>query len=131
MEDDDPAEFWRAWLMKKQDARDIGYRVSQRLRQLIAEQIDTVQCENRRLVTENQQLQKAKGILGQLGVHPGSWRLEDEIQYKLQKARDVVSPEVIQLLKHAAQSIQDAVQQLDQEAEQARKGKEVGLMEHR
>lgn len=84
-DEEDPAEFWREWLTKKQDMRDIGYQVSKRLAKLIAEQIDAVHCENVKLKAENENYSEIREMLKELGLTPGWWHTKDSLVYETRR----------------------------------------------
>lgn len=84
IDDEDPAEFWRQWLERKENLMDVGYRVSKRLQKIIAEQIRKVKCENDRLQAENKSYAEIAALLKELNLEPGGW-------YTLDRLRDMAA----------------------------------------
>lgn len=80
LDDEDNARFWRKWLEQKQDLQDIGYRVSRRLRQVIAEQIDAVEIENRKLKSQNDGYAEIAALLKDLNLSPSWYHTSDRLR---------------------------------------------------
>lgn len=104
-DEEDPAEFWREWLTKKQDMRDIGYQVSKRLAKLIAEQIDAVHCENVKLKAENENYSEIREMLKELGLTPGWWHTKDSLRDKAAEFKAGVPRDVREAILRAKVAI--------------------------
>lgn len=105
VDSENAAQFWARWLREKRDLRDVGHKVSRRLASLIAEKIDTVECENKRLTSENRNLARAREILKKLGVYPGHWDMEESIKKRVEELHAAIPPEVRSNLRIAWDSI--------------------------
>jgi len=111
------ADFWRRWLADKNATLDLGHAVSRRLADMMSKRICDVEQENKRLTTENRDLQFAAQVLKDLGIYPGHWHIEDEIKTQLDRVRALVPPEIVNSLRTAEESIGRLVKQLTQESE--------------
>ncbi len=83
-ENRDQIEFWRNWLEKKGKYKDVGYRVSSRLRELFRQKVDLVQSENEKLRRSIDNLQEIKTFcdtnrISYDGLGSRRWELEKMI----------------------------------------------------
>ena len=112
MDDEDPAEFWRQWLDRKEDLRDVGHRVSARLRKVIAEQIHDVKCENARLQAENKSYAEIAELLKELNLTPGWWRTRDRLRDLADEFRNSVSEETREVILQAKAAIAELAKRI-------------------
>jgi hypothetical protein len=66
-EEKDRSEYWKNWLSKKREDQGIGHAASKRLRELIREQIEKIDYENRRLKSEIDDLRDVQEFCAELG----------------------------------------------------------------
>jgi len=56
-------EYWKDWLIKKDEKKEIGYRVSKKIRELVSTRIDEVKKKQIVLERETESLKVIKGLL--------------------------------------------------------------------
>jgi len=84
----DRATHWRDWLAKKRENAELGWNVSQRIRELVEERITKVEHQNRALAKENSKLAEIKQLCDELGINPRSvWDAKRTLQQKLDDIR--------------------------------------------
>lgn len=79
----DSVAYWKAWLEQKGEKKELGYNVSRKIRELVAEKIHTVEAENQRLKRENEILVDVKQQLKDMGIDDvgiSSYRLREKIK---------------------------------------------------
>lgn len=97
--------WWKDWLMDRQAAHDIGYRVSR----AVTQHVNAVNMRCLRLESENKALGDARELLKELGVQPGGYALRN----RLKDALAVVPPELRTLLTRAQRTLEETVERLD------------------
>ena len=65
---EDTAAYWKEWLAKKEENREIGHRVARELSKMYHEQVTRVSRDNERLEKENKRLQMVEKILDKLDI---------------------------------------------------------------
>jgi len=108
---DTKADFWRRWLADKNATLDVGHEVSRRLSEMIQKQIHEVECENKRLASENKNLEPVAQVLKDLGIWMGRWNLRDEVEAQVKRARALVPEETLQGLRNTRESIDKLLKQ--------------------
>ncbi|GMW02625.1 MAG: hypothetical protein AMXMBFR84_37610 [Candidatus Hydrogenedentota bacterium] len=68
--DEQTIDYWRNWLAEKKESRQIGYKVSKRIREYVHE----VEAENERLKRDAERVEETRQMLVQLGIRPDDYR---------------------------------------------------------
>ena len=75
------AEYWKSWLERRGELKEVGWRVSKRLRQLIEEEITRVKQQNDALRNENRNLEQVREICAEVGIDlRGLWNVRGEVE---------------------------------------------------
>lgn len=77
------AEYWKKWLTEKNESRDLGRSVSQKLRRIIDEKVGDIKRENDALRSENKNLQLIKIAAERLRIdiaNASYWNVDDKIK---------------------------------------------------
>lgn len=107
----DKAAFWREWLEREQDMKDVGWRVSRRLKTLIREQIDTVASKNEILRAENEKLAVVKALVEEMGIPLYQWGYKESVQKKIEDLQKLLPEDFRQNLERAEQAVQAVLAQ--------------------
>jgi len=111
--------FWRKWLARKDEKKELGWDVSKKIRELVTERIDKVDVENHRLQKENEHLADCKKILCDLKVIDeqgrglSSWGLENKVKECVQRAIHGVDEKLIDQADACAKKLTDLVAALN------------------
>jgi hypothetical protein len=76
-------EFWKNWLETKDEEKEIGYKVSQKLREIVKERIEKVESENRQLKSKIEDYESIKSLIQKMGHDPDSfqnWKVKQHIE---------------------------------------------------
>lgn len=89
----DHVGYWKDWLKKKSEKRDLGYLVSKTIRQ----HVQAVDMKNKTLQRENKTLQETKEILDKLGFRPSdmNWDKENRLKRRIQEINTGISVDVL------------------------------------
>lgn len=112
----DEAASWKKWLAQKDENKELGYRVSHKIRELITERIDNVERENHKLVKQNEKYDEIKALLRDLGFNEYDVEagLGFQPERKLQDRLDEISRGIG---KDFVQAIDTAINDLTRAAE--------------
>lgn len=102
-----PREFWAQWLADKKDDEDLGYKVGQKLKRVISEQIDQARCDNHHLKRQIEEYADIRKLLEELGFEPDGYVSLWATRNKIKAARQVVP-------KGLADSVQAAIKRLQE-----------------
>lgn len=98
-------DYWKAWLEKKVDLNELGFKVSSKLRTEVREKITEVQKENEKLRTENAALAHIRDfVVNDIGVRPEdlrdwySYRSERLVKERLKELNTAVPADLLQKL---------------------------------
>ncbi len=83
-----PREWWAKWLREKELNRELGWKVSKALHQVIEQKIAKVEKENKRLKAQNESFADVRECLERLGVdehYAPEWRVEQKVRETLPK----------------------------------------------
>lgn len=100
------AEYWKEWLASKEQSLDVGYRVSRRLRELISERINSVQCENDGLKKTNARLQEIKVMMDKLGL--SFWSVDQFERDAKERMNEAFSRDMV----YALEGVRDSIDKL-------------------
>ena len=76
-------DYWQQWMKEKDEKKELGWNVSNKIRKLVAEQIDQIKIENHRLQRENEILSDVKEQLEKMGIKNNelfSYRVREKIK---------------------------------------------------
>ncbi len=111
----DRADFWAEWLRRKGELKDVGWRVSRRLKDLVDEQITKVELENKKLEAQNKDYEDIKKTLLQLGIQPGTYEAKAyRVSQKVRELQRVVPPHLKHCLQNAEKDIHTLISQLEE-----------------
>lgn len=65
----DTAEYWKTWLEKRKENHDLGYNVSNKIREIVKTRIETTEAKNSKLQKEIEQLSDIKQFLDGIGFN--------------------------------------------------------------
>ena len=83
-------EYWKNWLKQKNEKKDLGYRVSRGIRELVAEKVDKVECEMRILKNQHSRYESVIKLLERLGIDPEKYIMTHQLEDKLKLLHDKV-----------------------------------------
>lgn len=78
------AEYWQRWLETRDEKKDLGYKVSHKLRELIDSRIEAVEKENRRLKSRNDSLEDVRVLLHERGIDIDGWNVVNAVERAIQ-----------------------------------------------
>lgn len=89
----DHTQYWKDWLKKKSEKRDLGYLVSKTIR----EHVRKVDLKNNGLRRDNERLQETKTILDKLGFKPYEmdWDKENKLRRRIQEINTGISGNIL------------------------------------
>ncbi|QDV78050.1 MmcB family DNA repair protein [Botrimarina mediterranea] len=105
--DEDKAAYWRAWLERKAEKQDIGYRVSKRLNQLYQEKVTEVECENHALKRTNEKLQSVVELLSELDIDVHNYRLDAKVREAINNRGCVIDAGLQRKAERVAESAKE------------------------
>lgn len=88
-EDRSKENYWKIWLAKKDEHKELGYNVGTKISELVEQRIDKVEVENNRLERENERLAEMKKVMEDLGC--------DKSYYSIYKAKDKLGARIKEL----------------------------------
>lgn len=100
----DEAASWKKWLAQKDENKELGYRVSGKIRELVRERIDEVECENRKIIKQNERYDKIKILLKGLGfddyeIEAGlGFQPEQKLQERLDEINRGIGKDFVQAI---------------------------------
>lgn len=106
------AAYWREWLAKKAEEQELGHRVSRRLRELVAERIDRVDCEMKKVQAINESLAEIKQLVESLGlrVTAGRWpSLADQVREQARRLEAQFPEGSVQTLRDAIRGLESVL----------------------
>lgn len=74
------ARFWREWIESEGEIKNLGLRVSNRIRTQIREEIDEVCYENKRLQREIDKYAEIAQMMNQMGIGPLEWNAKERVK---------------------------------------------------
>lgn len=107
------AEFWRAWMAKKKQDCDFGNRVSRKLRQIVAKQIEEVSIENRKLKAENERLESVKRVLESLNVPLYPYDLSRSIRDQVHRLRMMLPETTMRTIEALKGQLSQIIEDVD------------------
>lgn len=109
MDEGSNVAFWRAWLRKKKENRELGYRVAT----VIREHVQEVESENRKLKSANEAFDQVKARLEEMGLNPEQavhqWGLANKVEELLTGVPD----DLLRTLRQAHERTGEAVEKLE------------------
>jgi uncharacterized protein (UPF0147 family) len=75
--------YWQYWLAEKDENKDLGYRVSKKIRELVSSRITSVHHENQQLEARCKKLEAVEKIVTDLNLPIWHWNMAQEIREKL------------------------------------------------
>ncbi len=81
-------EFWRKWLAKKEENRELGHAVSS----VIRDHVHEVERKNRKLQSENEALEDVRSFLIDMGIDPNSYRPDLQAAKQLELLTSTLPP---------------------------------------
>jgi hypothetical protein len=87
-------QYWKDWLAKKDEDKQLGYNVSQKIRMLVAERIDKIKSENYTLKSENAALQDIKEFLEKLNISTGRYFHSTSVKRQLRNLIHLIPTDV-------------------------------------
>lgn len=92
----DHGRIWRDWLDEKTEWKDIGWKVSRKIRQ----HVETVERENAELAERISTFEEIKTTLVKLGIDPnGRWLSAFDVKEKVKRLNDLVPDGFVQSLE--------------------------------
>jgi len=104
------AAEWEDWLRQKRFAAGVGWKVTRRVRDYIAE----VDRKNEAIQSQNNAFEDVRAILTEAGIkNLEGWRLRSEVEDRLKEQRSGANRALRIQLKHAGDGIARLVKQID------------------
>lgn len=81
----DKSTFWKRWLQKKDEDKELGWNVSEKVRQLVEERVDKAKRENSSLRRKIEEFKRLEELLIKLNFNPEYFDL-NEVQNRIKGA---------------------------------------------
>ncbi len=91
----DNGESWKRWLAQDDAEKEIGHKVSNKIRQLVSERITTVEIENHKLQKEIAKYAEIKAVMEDLKISPFSYDVKRAVAEQIERTKELFSPEVM------------------------------------
>lgn len=104
-----PQQIWRNWLERKKEDRYLGYEVSKAIR----EKAQEIERENSNLKAQMQTYDSLLRLLETFGVSPDSWGAYRDLQSRLEAARKVFDPPLLNAMRSVQRNLEAALVEAD------------------
>lgn len=94
---------WRDFLEDRRDLKDIGYRVSRKLRETVKHRVDEAEKTNKRLQKQIENLQDVSRLCERLGINPALYGVQYAVERQLEALQEILP----QGLKRQTQILRD------------------------
>ena len=108
----DRKRYWRNWLAERKENQELGYNVSNKIRQLYDKNVAFVKSDQRRLEMRVEKLENAKRILEELGFDSDNlgWGYEKKIRDRITEINaGLPEKDIVQNLKNAIGNLQNII----------------------
>jgi len=109
---DNRKRYWQNWLAEKKENQELGYNVSNKIRQLYNKNVELVKSDQRRLEMRIEKLENAKKILDELGFNSNNleWAYETKIRERITEINEgFPEKDIVQNLKNAIGNLQNII----------------------
>lgn len=99
-------EYWQAWLRQKKEDVVVGYKVSKKIQEVVAEKITCVETENEHLVKRMQSYDDIIKVIKLLGEDPkNSYWVSHRIKEKIKKLQEIIPNDLLYTLKNMIEKL--------------------------
>jgi len=108
----DRKRYWQSWLAEKKENQELGYNVSNKIRQLYNKNVELVKSDQRRLEMRIEKLEHAKKVLEELGFDGNNleWAYETKIRERIAEINEgFPEKDIIKHLETAIGNLQNTI----------------------
>jgi len=109
----DQTRYWKDWLAKRDEDRELGRNVGKAMRKLVRDRIGKVETENERLTELMKEFSEIHDLCTAMGFEPGMYRIAWEVRNKLREASDPVGESLKRSLRRVRDEISALLDKID------------------
>lgn len=106
---DESVEFWKSFVAKRVETRELGYQVSKAIR----EKADSIRIENERLKKRMEEYDSIRSFLRRLDVDPDSRVYEFTVEERLKEREALFPREFVWAMRNLRERLDAALEQID------------------
>lgn len=108
------ADYWKDWLEKKEENRDIGFRVSKALKEKYQREVEEVRRNQKNLESRIGQADMVLRAASSMGIEINRWSQEYGIKRKIQDAMKYMTEDRMRSFRRAKQELEEIIEQYEE-----------------
>lgn len=120
--EEDPLAYWKNWLAKRDEEKELGHNVSHKIQLLVQQRITNVENQNFTLKSQNEDLEGIKKFVKDLGFKIDGYWWGHKIKNHIKNLTRLIDPPAESAIRSLQRSINEVIEILDE----AKKGPENG-----